>query len=230
MQHWQLFATCRIIFRTIIVRRRPKAVAVTVRGPSFGNKEEFALRCVSRCLAGAKLGGKSDAKSTGTDSESLRPWLRGIAVAPCCHHRCTWRDFVGRDWFVSRGIGKVGFNAICRWSSWGTLGSEHRRDAKARVGDEPAAKRAWVAGEQGIDEKKKEERPVGLTPLQQFSAGHAYTEKVRLGTACIRVLDTARQSYLESLGMKTRIVRYASREISPENRLLVATCACDEAE
>lgn len=30
-----------------------------------------------------------------------RPSLAGLGIATCCHHRCTWRDYVGKRWWTS---------------------------------------------------------------------------------------------------------------------------------
>ena len=45
---------------------------------------------------------------------------RGVAVATCCHHRCEWSSYVGRDYFRAKQIGgsAADFARIARWSSW----------------------------------------------------------------------------------------------------------------
>ena len=30
-----------------------------------------------------------------------RPSLAGLGIATCCHHRCTWRDYVGKKWWTT---------------------------------------------------------------------------------------------------------------------------------
>lgn len=53
----------------------------------------------------------------------------GLAVALCCHHRCEWRHYVGRQFFAQRGLGAAEFSAFCRMSSWATCGlREGRKD------------------------------------------------------------------------------------------------------
>lgn len=48
--------------------------------------------------------------------------VSGLAVALCCHHRCDWRHYVGKDFFRERGLGATEFSAFQRMSSWATCG------------------------------------------------------------------------------------------------------------
>lgn len=48
--------------------------------------------------------------------------LSGLTVALCCHHRCDWRHYVGKDFFRDRGLGATEFSAFQRMSSWATCG------------------------------------------------------------------------------------------------------------
>lgn len=57
------------------------------------------------------------------DSESSKEIVvSGLAVALCCHHRCDWRHYVGKDFFLARGLGSTEFSAFQRMSSWATCG------------------------------------------------------------------------------------------------------------
>jgi len=79
-----------------------------------GNATDFALRAVSRCLGPAKIVDGQDRKEEGT------PLMEGLAIATCCHHRCTWGSYVGQKWLKELKIGERKFAQICRWASWAT--------------------------------------------------------------------------------------------------------------
>lgn len=48
--------------------------------------------------------------------------VSGLTIALCCHHRCEWRHYVGKDFFKERGLGASEFSAFQRMSSWATCG------------------------------------------------------------------------------------------------------------
>eukprot|EP00937_MAST-01D_sp_MAST-1D-sp2_P001422 g1422.t1 len=40
--------------------------------------------------------------------------FRGAAFALCCHHRCTWSQYLGRAWLLTHGIAEAEFTRMCR--------------------------------------------------------------------------------------------------------------------
>lgn len=48
--------------------------------------------------------------------------VSGLAIALCCHHRCDWRHYVGKEFFRQKGLGPEEFAAFQRMSSWATCG------------------------------------------------------------------------------------------------------------
>ncbi len=50
--------------------------------------------------------------------------FRGLAIAPCCHHRCGWRAYVGKPLFRRLGFGPQEFELV----SWMTGGSRAGRN------------------------------------------------------------------------------------------------------
>ena len=46
--------------------------------------------------------------------------LRGLAVATCCHHRCSWRQYVSKAFFRKRGFSGEDFELIC-WMTGAAL-------------------------------------------------------------------------------------------------------------
>ncbi|EDV22993.1 uncharacterized protein TRIADDRAFT_57802 [Trichoplax adhaerens] len=46
--------------------------------------------------------------------------VRGAILALCCHHRCDWKSYVNREYFLELGFDEEDFNVICSLSSWAT--------------------------------------------------------------------------------------------------------------
>ncbi len=73
--------------------------------------------------------------SMATSSEpdlGKSPEVSGILIALCCHHRCNWASFVGRDHFARMGFTSADFHLICHMSSWAVCGQ--RPPVKLQVG------------------------------------------------------------------------------------------------
>lgn len=47
----------------------------------------------------------------------------GIVIALCCHHKCDWKTFVGKNFLLGYGIDKKAFSLIIRMVSWEHCGS-----------------------------------------------------------------------------------------------------------
>eukprot|EP00118_Oscarella_pearsei_P005451 m.25102 g.25102 ORF g.25102 m.25102 type:complete len:393 (+) comp28737_c0_seq2:18-1196(+) len=71
-----------------------------------GSATDLALRCLTTTL--------------GDNSKPGSFQLRGLGVALCCHHKCTWPEYVGREAFIDWGLDAVDFHAMTLLSSWAT--------------------------------------------------------------------------------------------------------------
>lgn len=47
----------------------------------------------------------------------------GFLICVCCHHRCSWGTFVGKDWLVAQGIDRETFNILIKMVSWCVCGT-----------------------------------------------------------------------------------------------------------
>lgn len=54
--------------------------------------------------------------------------VKGIAMAFCCHHRCFWSIYTGKDFFMENKLTRDDFDAMCGMVSWATCGSGLGRD------------------------------------------------------------------------------------------------------
>lgn len=50
----------------------------------------------------------------------VSPECRSLGVALCCHHLCTWADYVHPAFVISAGLTPADFERICRLSCWAT--------------------------------------------------------------------------------------------------------------
>lgn len=176
----------------------PPVRRVAIAKHLCGCATDFALR--SMVLA-AGDGGNADSAV-----------MRGVMIATCCHHKCTWNAYVNQPFMERLGFGAAEFTLLTLLSSWATVGGAAARtpadavDAEASTGyDEhaAAAPEAQCLGER----------------LSSHLDGPA---RRHLGRMCKRLLDTGRLLYLCEHGYDGRLQTYVPEEVSPENVLLVA--------
>lgn len=116
-----------------------------------------------------------------------------LLVALCCHHRCTWRSYVGRSFFEDvLGLDREDFETIIRMSSWATSTDLTTVPAESTEDLEP--------GDHGLTRE----------------------EKWLWGWRCKRLIDAGRCHYLSKMGYSTQFRYYVPTSVSPENILLVA--------
>lgn len=59
---------------------------------------------------------------------------RHVLICVCCHHRCIWRSFAGKEWLITNDIDEYTFKVITRMVSWCVCGdrgqskSNHERE------------------------------------------------------------------------------------------------------
>ena len=54
---------------------------------------------------------------------SCPPPLGGVLIALCCHQRCDWKSFFGRDILTELGFNAVDFHIISHMTSWAVCGA-----------------------------------------------------------------------------------------------------------
>ena len=147
-----------------------------------GSATDMALRCAIRVRAGScKLG--------------------GLAMAPCCHHACSWKAYVNKRFLKAHGIGRRQFSILKRLASW-CVDSHGGGRAPSTAADEEDGLSRW---------------------------GYPPAERARIGTAVKRFLDTGRAQWLTQqrggpAATEASLVSYVEASITPENRLVVWRC------
>jgi len=205
-----------------------------------GAATDMALRA---CLAARQqqqqqqqegLVGEPGSRTSSTAAATQHQFqLNGFAVATCCHHRCSWRTFVGKRALAAFGITPWEFEALVWCSSWALCGHT------APAGD---------GGEGGDDAQEQEEdgtmsgttKAASSTPAAAgWDAGafhpaqvfRAREERVAFGLRCKRLMDAARAARLaeESSNCSTTdspprracLVEYIDSSVSGECTALI---------
>ncbi|XP_024426160.2 tRNA:m(4)X modification enzyme TRM13 homolog isoform X2 [Desmodus rotundus] len=219
----------------IPVLSREKLPVVGIGKHLCGVATDLALRClVGACGARGEEGNEEPLakriKNDKTDRETpamaeegsgrtapeQRSPVAGIVIALCCHHRCDWRHYVGREYFRALGLGALEFHYFQRMSSWATCGM---RDAPvealggtARREGPSADSEEHDGGGHRVGDGRAESPPGFLT----------VEEKKEVGRLCKLLIDHGRAEYLRRHGFRPALQYYAEPCVSLENVLLTA--------
>lgn len=163
---------------------RPKHPSVIALSKHLcGAATDLTLRCLETL----------DPVSTST--------VNGIAIALCCHHACTFEDYIDHD-FLEKELGlqsKAEFQLMVKWTSWGTCG----KSVQSVASEDPQLPHGVVTHEDRC----------------HFSP----QERETLGLECKRLIDLGRKSYIEKkFGLRAQLIYYCTKEESLENCLLLA--------
>ncbi|NXF71859.1 TRM13 enzyme, partial [Sclerurus mexicanus] len=149
----------------------------------------------------------------GEKPEDCKP-VAGIVIALCCHHKCDWTHYVGREFFKSVGLGPVEFHYFQRMSSWATCGmreTTHKASTSEESEDQPndteEHERTFSRTESGSDTLQ------GILTVE---------ERKEIGCLCKRLIDHGRIEYLQQQGYKAALQYYTESAVSLENVLLTA--------
>ncbi|KFZ63636.1 tRNA:m(4)X modification enzyme TRM13, partial [Podiceps cristatus] len=145
-------------------------------------------------------------------NEDNRKPVAGIVIALCCHHKCDWTHYVGREFFKSVGLGPVEFNYFQRMSSWATCGM---RETKASTSEE---------SEDQTSDREEHEQTFSKTESRSDTLQGILTveERKDVGCLCKLLIDHGRLEYLQQRGYKAALQYYTESAVSLENVLLTA--------
>ncbi|XP_071421845.1 tRNA:m(4)X modification enzyme TRM13 homolog [Pithys albifrons albifrons] len=174
-----------------------------------GNEEPAAKRSRTPVTGAAP----DTAADHGKNTEDPKP-VAGIVIALCCHHKCDWTHYVGREFFKSVGLGPVEFHYFQRMSSWATCGMRET-PSKASTSEE--------SEDQPNDTEEHEQTfsrtESGSDTLQGILTAE---ERKEIGGLCKRLIDHGRIEYLQQQGYKAALQYYTESAVSLENVLLTA--------
>ncbi|RMC08447.1 hypothetical protein DUI87_14691 [Hirundo rustica rustica] len=154
-------------------------------------------------------------KSAGNESttEAHKP-VAGIVIALCCHHKCDWTHYVGRDFFKSVGLGPVEFHYFQRMSSWATCGMQETT-SKASTSEDT---------EDQTNDTEEHEQTLSRTESSSDTLQGLLSaeERKEIGCLCKRLIDHGRIEYLQQQGYEAALQYYTESAVSLENVLLTA--------
>ncbi|KAJ4943559.1 hypothetical protein JOQ06_006059 [Pogonophryne albipinna] len=120
----------------------------------------------------------------------------------------SWRHYVGKEFFLQRGIGAEEFSAFCRMSSWATCGMRPtNQDAPSQ---DPA------------NQSREEEEHEPAEERDAVSGFLSVKEREQVGRLCKQLIDAGRIHFLQERGFNSKLTRYVSSQVTLENVLLTA--------
>ncbi|XP_034488173.1 tRNA:m(4)X modification enzyme TRM13 homolog [Drosophila innubila] len=126
-----------------------------------------------------------------------------ILIALCCHHRCSWRSYVGKSWLQGAGLTPRQFVIMTKMVSWAVCGSGLSRERRKAMAEAEA------------DPQKEQPHP---EPTQRLNR----EERELIGYQCKRVLDYGRLEHLKANGYDASLKFYVPRDVTLENVILLA--------
>ncbi|GJQ73071.1 hypothetical protein Trydic_g1701 [Trypoxylus dichotomus] len=173
-----------LVLRHVQVLNTIKGI-VAVTKHLCGDATDLALRCIK------------DYQDTGNK-------VSGLVMAFCCHHRCQWRAYTGKDFFNKNNLSRKDFDIMRGMVSWATCGTGFSREKNSEIDAE--------FYRNNLESSSERDKQIGLNRQ----------EKEMVGKKCKALLNYGRLKYLESIGFKCELCFYVSPSVSLENLCIVA--------
>ncbi|MBZ3887082.1 tRNA:m(4)X modification enzyme TRM13-like protein [Sciurus carolinensis] len=155
----------------------------------------------------------------GNEKNVPEKWtpVAGIVIALCCHHRCDWRHYVGKEYFRALGLGAVEFHYFQRMSSWATCGMR-------KTSFEVSSVTTKTKDNPNDDSEEHDDGGYRITDDNSESLPGLLTveEKKKIGHLCKLLIDQGRIQYLQQKGFNPTLQYYTDPLVSLENVLLTA--------
>eukprot|EP00192_Tetraselmis_astigmatica_P013497 CAMPEP_0117652996 /NCGR_PEP_ID=MMETSP0804-20121206/2946_1 /TAXON_ID=1074897 /ORGANISM="Tetraselmis astigmatica, Strain CCMP880" /LENGTH=341 /DNA_ID=CAMNT_0005459123 /DNA_START=126 /DNA_END=1151 /DNA_ORIENTATION=+ len=182
-----------------------------------GAATDFTLRCCRRHLG---------------EGASNRSRCTGLAVATCCHHRCSWKHYIGKSFFEGHGFSPQEFELVSWMTGWALCGHEAPAGHGSAGGEEGvvAASAAGIASIADCSRcESNAETATGRSeeggqqgheagPLPQADDQHpgkwlTRDERIAVGQMCKRLIDTGRKLWLEGMPEDDEEAGHAAKDI-----------------
>ncbi|NXF97040.1 TRM13 enzyme, partial [Eubucco bourcierii] len=219
-----------LCLKKVPILEKKKLPVVGIGKHLCGAATDLALRCLvesyTACCHGeneepAPKRSRSDeaevAYNSSSDKEcnkdNCKP-VAGIVIALCCHHKCDWTHYVGREFFKSVGLGPEEFHYFQRMSSWATCGMRENT-TKASTSEE---------SEDQTPDPEEHDQTFSKTESGSDTLHGILTveERKQIGYLCKLLIDHGRVEYLQQRGYKAALQYYTESAVSLENVLLTA--------
>lgn len=77
------------------------------------------------------------------NGNQTRKSVRGFVIALCCHHRCSWRAFVGKKFLLDNGITQKEFDVMTKMVGWAVCGTGISRELRKEIEMRSEDKGIW---------------------------------------------------------------------------------------
>lgn len=173
-----------------------------------------------RCLVGGGFGRGESLQGTKS-----MPRLSSVLIALCCHHRCTWSQLVGREFFTKLGFSPIDFHMISHMTSWAVCGVRPEKKTSFMTDHVTTSNIDLPTDTKGsiTDSYSQSGEGVAVSTKPLYKCGYVAHSNETIGLKCKRLIDLARLHYLRRHGFKVRLVYYVDKKTSLENVLLIAT-------
>ncbi|XP_041357033.1 tRNA:m(4)X modification enzyme TRM13 homolog [Gigantopelta aegis] len=183
-----------------------------------GAATDLSLRCLLETMQPPDDDSEESAvKKPKLEKSSHLMAPAGIVIALCCHHRCTWRAYVGKHFMRQCGFSSRDFQlltsmsswATCTWKGWKTLGA--KTDEKIENGS--------VSNDLKAD---PEEHVIDVASSHHPELRLSEEDREKVGRKCKRLIDYGRVKYLLDHNMDGYLRQYIDQQLTPENIILIA--------
>lgn len=229
----------------LLTSNTQKVVAVSKH--LCGAATDLTLRCLMETLSRDRKSQLIEGEENSADRESKRLKLasntgqiKGAVVALCCHHCCSWPQYVGRPFLQSLGFTAEDFHLLCCLSSWATCGMRLKKHLRENVGmtadqtvkDSDTGFDSYNDENHGTKAISEEVIPQDFKESQGKKedsqeddrwSNYSLLEREEIGRQCKRLIDAGRLWYLESRDFCARLALYVNSTVSLENVVLLAT-------
>ncbi|KFO94716.1 tRNA:m(4)X modification enzyme TRM13, partial [Buceros rhinoceros silvestris] len=216
-----------LCLKKVPILEKKKLPVVGIGKHLCGAATDLALRCLVESYTACCDGENEDpapkrsridktevasknAAENESDKDDRKP-VAGIVIALCCHHKCDWTHYVGREFFKSVGLGPVEFHYFQRMSSWATCGMRETTTkastSEDQTNDTEEHEQTFSKTESGSDALQ------GILTVE---------EQKEIGCLCKLLIDHGRIEYLQQRGYKAALQYYIEPAVSLENVLLTA--------
>lgn len=161
-----------------------------------GAATDFAIRC-------------SIHGNNAANDDNGGPKTAAVLIAVCCHHRCDWKNLVGKEFFIENDVSAREFAIITKMVGWAICGTGMSREKRKQVEEEHA----------NTDGNTTEHL---ATEADSNTSHRDRHQRKAIGQKCKRLIDYARICYMQRNGFKCSLKRYVSSDITLENICLVA--------
>jgi tRNA:m4X modification enzyme len=207
-------------------------LAVALNNDDFGKDDDTKVVVIAKHLCGAATDLALKAM------EPIRDRVTLCLLATCCHGRCDWNDYVGRDYLqkvmTCSGIhfGSKEFDLLRQWCAGAVACQTSTTSEKGGT-----ANGATIAESQAEQEEPEHATEFPADKSSDVASRVNISAVVNslqlecgiegLGRACQRLIDFGRREYLRntifsSTDCGSNLVHYVPPHVSPQNACLVA--------